>query len=70
MKRIRIEDEVYDLLSSLKQSPNDSVNQVLRRHMLLDFSEDMPPPKIAVVAMDHQNSRERDRRSNLPLTKK
>lgn len=53
-KTITIDDDVYHLLSSLKEGPGDSFTRVLRRHVhkpvetageLLDAYENEPPPR-------------------------
>jgi predicted CopG family antitoxin len=53
-KTITIDDDVYKLLSSLKEGPGDSFTKVLRRHVhnpvetageLLDLYETEPPPR-------------------------
>lgn len=53
-KTITIDDDVYQLLSSLKQKNGDSFTKVLRRHVhkpaetaeeLLDAYENEPPPQ-------------------------
>jgi len=70
-KTITIDDDVYQLLSSLKQDRGDSFTKVLRRHIhktadtageLLDAYENEPPPKIELTALDRV-SQERGRRS-------
>ena len=59
-KTITIEDDVYKLLSSLKEGPRDSFTKVLRRHVhkpletageLLDAYENEPPPKVNTLVM-------------------
>ena len=54
-KTITIDDDVYKLLSSLKQGAGDSFTKVLRRHVhkpvetageLLEVYEKEPPPKV------------------------
>src|ERR1035438_8059234 len=58
-KNIKVEEDVYDLLVSLKQDSRDSFTRVIRRHLprpldtageLLDAYEHAPAPKIALVA--------------------
>ena len=53
-KRITIDDDVYRLLSALKQGGGDSFTTVLRRHLhkrantaaqLLDAYDNEPPPQ-------------------------
>ena len=70
-KTITIDDDVYTLLSSLKQNRGDSFTKVLRRHVhkpaetageLLDAYENEPPPKVAPLALKRL-SRQRGRRS-------
>ena len=68
-KTITIDDDVYKLLSSLKQDHGDSFTKVLRRHVhkpaetageLLDAYENEPPPKVAPLAFErllHQRGR-------------
>jgi predicted CopG family antitoxin len=71
MKTITIEDDVYNLLSSLKEGTGDSFSKVLRRHVhkpletageLLDAYENEPPPR-ANGAMLDRLLKERGRRS-------
>jgi len=59
-KTITIDDDVYKLLSSLKQDRGDSFTKVLRRHIhkaaetageLLDAYENEPPPKAEPLAL-------------------
>ena len=59
-KTITIDDDVYKLLSSLKQDSGDSFTKVLRRHVhkpaetageLLDAYENEPAPKADIVAL-------------------
>jgi negative regulator of replication initiation len=59
-KTITIDDDVYRLLSSLKQGAGDSFTKVLRRHVhkpadtageLLDAYENEPPPKTTAAAL-------------------
>ena len=59
-KTITIDDDVYRLLSSLKQDHGDSFTKVLRRHVhkpaetageLLDAYANEAPPKAAPVAL-------------------
>lgn len=59
-KTITIDDDVYKLLSSLKQAHGDSFTKVLRRHVhkpaetageLLDAYENEPPPKVEPLAL-------------------
>ena len=54
-KTITIDDQAYDLLSSLKQSKRDSFSQVIHRNIvpkantcgeLLEAYEGAPPPKV------------------------
>jgi hypothetical protein len=54
-KTITIEDDVYELLASLKEDSRDSFTRVIRRHLpkpcdtageLLDAYEHAPPPKV------------------------
>ena len=54
-KTITIEDDVYELLASLKQDSRDSFTRVIRRHLprrcdtageLLDAYEHAPLPKV------------------------
>jgi predicted CopG family antitoxin len=75
-KKITIDDDVYELLSSLKQGKGDSFTKVLRRHLhlhkpaetageLLDAYKNEPPPKVDLLALGRL-LKERDRRSVLP----
>ena len=59
-KTITIDDDVYKLLSSLKQDSGDSFTKVLRRHVhkpaetageLLDAYDHEPPPKVEPFAL-------------------
>lgn len=59
-KTITIDDDVYQLLSSLKQNSGDSFTKVLRRHVhnpaqtageLLDAYESEPAPKADPVTL-------------------
>ncbi len=59
-KTITIDDDVYKLLSSLKQDNGDSFTKVLRRHVhkpaetageLLDAYENEPAPKVVPSAL-------------------
>ncbi len=59
-KTITIDDDVYHLLSSLKQGNGDSFTKVLRRHVhkpaetageLLEAYEGQPPPKVDPAAL-------------------
>ena len=61
-KTITIDDDVYQLLSSLKQDRRDSFTKVLRRHVhkpaetageLLEAYENQPPPKAEPAALKH-----------------
>ena len=70
-KTITIDDDVYKLLSSLKQGAEDSFTKVLRRHVhkpaetvgeLLDAYESEPPPRANPLVLN-QLLRERGRRS-------
>ena len=70
-KTITIEDDVYNVLCSLKQGSTDSFSKVLRRHVyqpveqageLLDAYEDEEPPKVAPKAFE-QLIKQRGRRS-------
>jgi predicted CopG family antitoxin len=70
-KTITIEDDVYKLLSSLKQGSGDSFTKVIRRHVykpaetcgeLLDAHEQAPPPKANAKMLD-RILKERGRRS-------
>ena len=60
-KCITIEEDVYDLLVSLKQDSRDSFTRVIRRHIprpletageLLDAYEHAPPPKVNWDVLD------------------
>jgi predicted CopG family antitoxin len=60
-KTITIEDDVYNLLASLKQDRRDSFTRVIRRHIprpletageLLDAYERAPAPKIDWKVLD------------------
>jgi predicted CopG family antitoxin len=60
-KNITVEDDVYELLASLKQDRGDSFNRVIRRHLprpldtageLLDAYEHAPAPKINWETLD------------------
>lgn len=71
-KTITIDDDVYKLLSSLKQGAGDSFTKVLRRHVhkpaetageLLDIYENEPPPKANLTTLNRL-LRERGRRSS------
>lgn len=70
-KTITIEDDVYELLRSLKVGPDDSFTKVLRRHVhkpletageLLDHYENSPPPKVNWDVLD-KIRKDRGRRS-------
>ena len=70
-KTITIDDDVYKLLSSLKQERGDSFTKVLRRHVhkpaetageLLEAYENEPPPKMEPSALKRL-LHERGRRS-------
>ena len=70
-KTITIDDDVYRLLSSLKQDSGDSFTKVLRRHVhkpaktageLLDAYENEPPPKMEPLALNRL-LKQRGRRS-------
>jgi len=70
-KTITIDDDVYKLLSSLKEGAGDSFTKVLRRHVhkpaetageLLDVYECEPPPKVNFVMLNRL-LKERGRRS-------
>jgi predicted CopG family antitoxin len=59
-KTITIDDDVYQLLSSLKQDNGDSFTKVLRRNVhkpaetageLLDAYENEPSPKVKPLAL-------------------
>jgi negative regulator of replication initiation len=59
-KTITIDDDVYKLLSSLKQDHGDSFTKVLRRHVhkpaetagaLLDAYENEPPPNAGPLTL-------------------
>jgi negative regulator of replication initiation len=71
-KTITIGDDVYRLLSSLKQGAGDSFSDVLRRHIhkpaetfgeQLHAYEQYPPPHQADLARLDRIERERGRRS-------
>jgi predicted CopG family antitoxin len=71
-KTITIDDDVYQLLSSLKQGPGDSFTKVLRRSVprpldtcgeVLDAYEESPPPHKADLEILKRIERERGRRS-------
>ena len=71
-KTITIDDDVYELLSSLKEGPGDSFTKVLRRNVhkplelcgeLLDAYEQNPPPHKADLEIMKRIGRERGRRS-------
>jgi hypothetical protein len=71
-KSITIDDDVYNLLLSLKQGRGDSFTKVIRRNVykplntcgeLLDAYEHDPPPHKADAAMLDRIMRERGRRS-------
>ena len=60
-KTITIEDDVYDLLASLKEDSRDSFTRVIRRYLpkpcetageLLDAYEHVPPPKVNWEALE------------------
>jgi predicted CopG family antitoxin len=60
-KNIKVEEDVYDLLVSLKQDSRDSFTRVIRRHLprpldtageLLDAYEHAPAPKIDWEVLD------------------
>jgi predicted CopG family antitoxin len=70
-KTITIDDEVYRLLLSLKESTGDSFTKVIRRHVhkpletageLLDYYEQQPPPPIDKALLERVRT-ERGRRS-------
>jgi predicted CopG family antitoxin len=70
-KTITIDDDVYKLLSSLKEGAGDSFTKVLRRHVhkpvetageLLDIYESEPPPKVNPLVLGRL-LKERGRRS-------
>jgi len=70
-KTITIDDDVYKLLSSLKNGKGDTFTKVLKRHFhkladtageLLDAYEYEPPPKVD-HAVRARLLRERDRRN-------
>jgi predicted CopG family antitoxin len=70
-KTITIEDDVYALLASLKQSSADSFTKVLRRHVhkpaetceeLLAAMEAEPPPRVDLGVLDRM-AKGRGRRS-------
>jgi predicted CopG family antitoxin len=71
-KTITIDDDVYKLLSSLKEGPGDSFTKVLRRNVhkplntcgeLLDAYEENPPAHPADLNVLKRIARERGRRS-------
>jgi predicted CopG family antitoxin len=60
-KAITVDDDVYNLLSSLKQGPGDSFTKVVRQHVhkpaetageLLDAYENEAPPKMEPLALN------------------
>jgi predicted CopG family antitoxin len=60
-KNINVEDDVYEMLASLKQDSRDSFTRVIRRHLprpldtageLLDAYEHAPAPKINWKTLD------------------
>jgi negative regulator of replication initiation len=70
-KTITIDDDVYKLLSSLKQDNGDSFTKVLRRHVhrpadtageLLDAYDHEPPARVEPLALQRL-LRQRGRRS-------
>ncbi len=70
-KTITIDDDVYRLLLSLKESARDSFTKVIRRHVhkpletageLLDYYEGQPAPAIDPAALRRLRN-ERGRRS-------
>jgi len=70
-KTITIDDDVYDLLRSLKEGKQDSFTKVIRRHVhkpletageLHDAYMQLPPPTIDLEISD-KVTRERGRRS-------
>ena len=70
-KTITIEDDVYELLASLKQDSRDSFTRVIRRHVqrpcntagqLLDAYEHIPPPEVDLQILQ-RIEKERGRRS-------
>ena len=70
-KTITIEDDVYELLASLKQDARDSFTRVIRRHIqrpcntageLLAAYEHVPPPDVDLDLLQRVE-RERGRRS-------
>jgi predicted CopG family antitoxin len=72
-KTISMDDDVYKLLSSLKQDHGDSFSKVLRRHVhkpaetageLLDAYANEPPPKVEPLAL------KRLRASRAPIVKR
>ena len=61
MKKIKIEDDVYDLLASLKEEKNDSFSKIIRRNLhlpaetgaeLWGFYENAPAPKADSRVLD------------------
>ena len=71
-KTITIEDDVYKLLSFLKEGRGDSFTKVLRRHVhkpvenageLLDLYENAPPPQADSARLE-QLLKQRGRRSS------
>jgi predicted CopG family antitoxin len=70
-KNINVEDDVYELLASLKQDSRDSFTRVIRRHIhrpcntageLLDAYEHIPPPDVDLGVLE-RIEKERGRRS-------
>ena len=70
-KTITIDDQAYELLSSLKTGKRDSFSQVIHRNIyrkantcgeLLDTYEDFPPPKVNMDILK-RIAAERGRRS-------
>ena len=60
-KTITIDDQAYELLSSLKSGKRDSFSQVIHRNIhrkantcgeLIDAYEGVPPPKIDLQMLD------------------